>query len=195
MIAALAKAITGLLWPITIPVVVAIIFANGPALANPDIYINDALIAEIEYGLFCDVVIIDTVDAPETDIGYLKLMDNGARIISHGTTAPAIQGLRFGVKSRAKDNQALGGVTFQITHPAFTHNGSTAGSWEGRILPERFIHQLYSFDYPYELVTGYWVFEAFKDETLLYSVPFNVVSPANAPAHLKNMCKGEDLTS
>ena len=174
--------------------ITSIAFAFAASATENNVYTNPDLVAEIEYGLICNTRITGTTDAPDTDSGSVNVLTGTINFTSHGTVVPAILGLSFGVKSRTSED-SINEVTIRVTHPPLIGTGTTEQSWQGYMQSSQLLAQLYKFEDPSELAIGTWVISAYKNETLLYSIPFTVVSPADAPAYLKNLCKGENMSS
>ncbi len=170
----------------------SIAFAFAASATETGIYTNPDLIAEIEYGLICNAQITGTTDAPDTDSGSVNILSGGVTFTSHSIIVPAILGVSFGVKSRTGQGP-IEDVTIRVTHPPLIGTGTTEQSWQGYMQSSQLLAQLYKFEFPSELALGTWTISAYKGEVLLYSVPFTVVSPANAPTNLKYLCA--DLTS
>ena len=172
----------------------SIAFACPATATETGIITNPDLIAEIEYGLVCNTRITGSAEAPDTDTGTVNVLKGEVSFASHRTIIPAILGVSFGVKSRSS-GEPINDVTIRVTHPPLKETGTTKQSWQGYIDSSQLLAQLYKFEIPSELALGTWVISAYKGETLLYSIPFTVVSPANASASLKQLCKGNDFTS
>jgi hypothetical protein len=192
VIATLAKTIKRLTRCITVSA--ALGFAGTASFAQADIYSNDTLITEFEYGLACNVDAVGSKPAPGTELGLINLITPTA-FSTHSTIVPAQLGWSFGVKSRALGGVPFNDVLFFVTHPPYKDSGTTDESWVGTISADETSAQMFSFDIPAELATGKWTLSAKTDGQLLYRVTFDVVSPANAPAYLLSLCKGDALTS
>ncbi len=187
MITAPAKAI---LW-----FILALAFAGTFAAAQDNIYTNTDLIEGFEYGLVCDTNVVGSAKAPDTDIGEINIISGTIEFSTSGTLVPAIPGLSFGVKTRAVGDINLEGVTFRVTHPPFIGTGTTEQSWQGFIEANRLSAQLYSFDFPSELVTGTWTLAAYQGDIMLYRISFDVIAPKDAPTYLKELCNLGAYTS
>jgi len=192
VIAAPAKIIRRLTRGIAISV--ALGFAGTSSFAQADIYSNDTLITGLEYGLICNVKTVGSEPAPDTDRGSIGLIESTG-FSTHSTIVPAQLGLSFGVKSNAIEGDAIQGVRISVTHPPYKDSGTTDESWVSTIYTDGASTQMFTFDFPAELLIGKWTLSAQKDDQILYRVTFDVVSPANAPAYLRNLCEGDALTS
>jgi len=193
MILSPAKAAWQMFWGFTLTAYLA--FAGTPILADAQIYIDNAKISEFEYGLVCDLVISGSEPAPDTDVGEINIIGSDFNFTTNGTIVPAILGLSFGVKLRMHHGDEANDVVIKVKHPPLKNTGTTEQSWITTLDSEGLSTQLYTFDLPSELVTGDWTISAYKDDTLLYSVVFNVIEPQHAPVYLKQLCKGLDLYS
>ncbi len=171
------------------------IFAATVLQAEPPVYLDDTKFAGFEYGLVCELRVSGSTVAPDTDAGEMNIIQGDVHFSAHGTVVPAILGMSFGIKSLLHQGDQLDGVVFKVVHPPLLNSGRTEQSWVGDMSWEYSTPQLYSFDFPSELVTGIWTISAHKDDALLYSVAFTVVSPKDTPEHLKQLCMGPDLFS
>lgn len=185
---AISQMVTGL------ALIISIVFAGAAIATETGTFTNPDLIEEIEYGLVCNTQTTGRENAPDTDVGTVSVLKGGVSFASHSTVIPAILGVSFGVKSRSS-GEPIDDVTIRVTHPPLKETGTTEQSWQGYIDSSQLLAQLYKFEIPSEQVTGEWVISAYKGENLLYSVPFTVVRPVDAPTHLKQLCKGDDFTS
>lgn len=158
------------------------------------VWYDKTRIAEIEVGLICHVEVTGTEPAPETVLGEINRIANDPVINWHGTRVPAIRGMTFGIKSRAAHGLDILNVEILTHHPPFGPNNATVERWQTDILAGDLTTRAYTFDFPYEMVTGTWVFEALSNDSLLYRVEFEVVSPEQAPLE-SNICDGNALMS
>ena len=177
-----------------IALIATLCFAGISTAEEDGVYTNPDLIFDVEYGLVCDRSVVGSAEAPDTDMGLINIIEGETVFTTHGTLVPAIPGLSFGVKTRAS-GQDVNDAIFRVSHPPLKGTGTTKQSWQGYISATQYSAQLYSFDLPSELVTGTWTLAAYQGETLLYSIPFTVIPPADAPAYLKNLCNLDAYTS
>lgn len=171
--------------------------AAGPARAQEsslDPYIDEEVMAEVTFGLNCAVEIVGSMDAPGTERGSVDVFDTSPEIDPQGQIVPALKGMGFGVRARAADGHSVTGATFRVTHPPFPTSGTTLQSWSASYVSRAFSTHLYRFDYPYEMVTGTWIMEAWDGDRLLYRIPFTVVPPEAYPG-ADSLCDPAGLLS
>ncbi len=171
--------------------------AHLPARAGAasDIWFDDTQIASLKVGLICSLRSGGSQAAPDTELGSITVIDQPPDIVWQGTLVPAVMGLAFGVVAQATGPEPLDDLRLTIQHPPFAGTGTSRQAWAMEILPGEATGNVYSFDFPHELVTGAWTFESrTPDGALVYRVTFQVVPPEAAPlqAHL---CDGDVVVS
>ena len=153
----------------------------------------DETLLRIEYGAFCARETVGSTDAPGTAEGRIDLFDGMPSITWRTSTVPAAPNVSFGVKTKGVGGAAYAPVTITLTHPAFTNDGTTTQTYVTDLGGDDGSINAYSFDYPYEMVTGEWQFHATMGDQTLYRVTFNVVPPNALPA-ITNGCGGALLS-
>ncbi len=177
--------------------ITAAVFRGGispliAATAIAPVY-DKSRITDLEYGVFCDQGYTTREDAPDTSLGYIENINGSVVFKTHGLIVPAQIGFNFGVKSRAIGSADID-VLVKTTHPPFSSDGSTVGTWNGTIYQDEPTYKGFGFDFPYELALGDWTMKAYQNGKPLYSVTFTVVDPKTVP-WLAQMCKGDALLS
>ena len=162
--------------------------------ASSELYINEALVAEVSYGLNCAVEITGSVEAPGTERGQVDVFDTPPELSPLGQLVPAMLGMGFGVRARAADGISITGATFRVFHPPFPGSGTTEQNWRASYNDAALSTHLYRFDFPHEAQTGTWVMEATFEGELLYRIPFTVV-PTEAYPGAKELCDPKGLLS
>lgn len=180
-------------------VILATLFHTGMARAqtmpqSSTIWFDATRIAELEIGLICYVDVTGTEPAPDTILGEINRIANDPVIDWHGTRVPAILGLTFGIKTRAVEGGDMTDVEILTHHPPFGPQNTTVERWYSNIFAGDLTTRAFTFDFPYEMATGLWVFEARSNGTLLYRVEFNVVPPEQAPLQ-SEICNGNAFMS
>ncbi|MDQ7070893.1 MAG: DUF3859 domain-containing protein [Rhodobacterales bacterium] len=180
---------------ITLPLLWLIFAFAAPALSQSrGIWFDETRIAEIEVGLICFVEVTGTEPAPDTILGEINRIANDPVINWYGTRVPAILGLTFGIKTRAVEGGDMMDVEILTHHPPFGPQNTTVERWSSDILAGDLTTRAFTFDFPYEMATGPWVFEAYDNGTLLYRVEFDVVPTAQAPLQ-SAICNGDAFMS
>jgi hypothetical protein len=164
---------------------IALVLA-GPALAEPTPPSLQAPtfqdpVEVMEYGVFCDTSRGETIDAPGTQLGYIKVPPDGLRISIPSQSLPADIGLAFGVfASTTRDVDA----TLMVHRPDLPE----PETWSSFFPAEVSTPNYFAFEWPDEQVPGLWAIEAWEGEQLLFRVEY-LVTPAGSDATLFGMCE------
>ncbi len=176
-------------------VFLAVLRHPAPAGAASDIWFDDTLVASLKVGLICSLHSQGSLAAPETELGSITRIGQPPEIVWQGTRIPAVMGLAFGVVAQAIGPEPIADLRLTIRHPPFLGTGTNRQAWAMDILPGVATGNVYSFDFPHELVTGTWTFESrAPDGALIYRVAFQVVPPEAAPLQAQ-LCDGDVLIS
>ncbi|GHF68386.1 DUF3859 domain-containing protein [Seohaeicola zhoushanensis] len=135
---------------------------------------------KLEFGAFCQLASVDSVEAPDTLAQRVDLLPVTPPIRWHGPVVPAKAGLSFGVRTETGGLQMYP-VTIEVTHPPFLGSGMTHQSYVTTLGGDDASINAYSFDLPEEMVTGTWTIRALFGGEPLYVVSFEVVRPEDAP--------------
>lgn len=160
-------------------IALALLLLAGPALAEPEG--TDPGLFEITQGVFCEVPSSGRIEAPGTVAGHIELFSETPDFEWETSVVPAVLGLSFGVKTKARDGMVYDGVVLTLTHPQFAASGATAQSYVTMLGGASTSINAYTFDTGEELATGTWSFTATRNGELLYSALFEVVPAAAAP--------------
>lgn len=159
---------------------------SGPAYFDPDK-------VSVTYGVFCEVFTEGTKEAPGTEAGEINLYSEVPQFEWNTSIVPAMIGMTFGVKVEILDGVDRGEVFMSVTHPPFGGSGRTEDIYitDFEVVNENI--NAFSFDFPYELQVGEWVFVASQDGKQIYRMEFKVVDPAVIPT-IAGAC-GADILS
>jgi len=134
-----------------------------------------------EYGLF-DTRETGSRTAPETTKGSIYNISD-YRLIRRTTCIRARLGVEFGVTLRdvAADPSGLvvQPVRVEIHHPSFTAeggNGRMVEAWPMSLVGTP-LYSGWTFEAPYEIVTGRWTIDVIRDGQLLARQGFDIVGP------------------
>ncbi|MDO6584488.1 DUF3859 domain-containing protein [Salipiger sp. 1_MG-2023] len=170
-----------------------LMFVAAPALAAPaGSYANDPVVL-IDYGVICQVTSNGSRPAPETLMGEINLIDQTRDMDLTTRVVPAKAGISFGVKFAGAPGAGGQPVTVVVEHPPMGEAGITRESWAAE-LTEGSSLNLFTFEFPYEMVPGDWSMLLEADGTRLMEQHFEVVSELAAPAVL-SVCYGQDFLS
>jgi hypothetical protein len=147
----------------------------------------------IEFGAFCARETVGSVDAPDTDIGQIDLFEGIPSITWRTAIIPAAPNISFGVRVKGLNGASFSPVVVTLTHPEFPGRGTTTQVYETEIGGDNGSINAYSFDFPYEMVTGDWEFHATQLGETLYRVTFTIVLPNMMP-EITNVCGGAMLS-
>ncbi len=156
----------------------------GAALtAQPADYVDPA-IGEFEAGHYCPAQTIDRRPAPGTSAGHTDVVRDKPVLISNTRIIEARPDNTFGVYARLSNPNEIRQVTIRITHPPFKNAEKTTVELDTASLSGAASSgYTFSFDYPYEFVTGIWTFEALQGDLTLYRATFTVVPPSSDAPH------------
>ena len=145
-------------------------------------------------GVLCAPEPTGSRDAPDTILGQTHILDRMPGFAAETVIVPALLGVGFGVQVQGAQGIGTEPLIITLTHPPMGENGVVQQSFGSTISGQGPNVVFYQFDYPYELVTGQWIFEGHRGGDLVYRVIFNVVPPQAAP-DLAAICNDRDLLS
>ncbi|GEM_PF-5602474 len=167
---------------------------SPPASPIAPVFYENDYIASLDYGLICTLKRSGGTKDANTATGSTHIITGTPSFAARTTIIPAQIGLSFGVRVRAVGPGKLRNVVMSLRHPA-TGAGSrktTFESWPATITTNNPpTTSSFTFEAPHELALGRWIFEARKDDQVLYHVEFNVVAPARAQ-RLVRLCAVSD---
>lgn len=163
-----------------------------PAGAGNGLVERDPALVKVDFGAFCQLESVDSVEAPHTLAQRVDLLPVTPQIRWPGPVIPALKGLSFGVRTETAGGR-FDPVVIDVFHPPFPGSGTTHQSYVTGLGGEDASINAYSFDLPEELVTGTWTIRAVFEGDILYEVEFQVVQPELMP-HVGRDC-GKDFIS
>ncbi len=163
-----------------------------PALAAAPVVLT-AHVESMERGLICNPPAAGRRAAPDTVAGWVHVPDEPVRLIHHGSTAPAVLGMGFGVEFTLAGSDVTA-MRYTVTHPAMAPDGRTEQAWDGFALAGEREAIFFQFDVEEELLPGRWAFTATANGEPAFSAAFDVVDPETVP-HLTDLCRGAGLLS
>jgi hypothetical protein len=147
----------------------------APPYAAPGISLDN-------YGIYCTVPSDEEIDAPNTVAGKVDLLPASPVFIYRQQQVPARLGVSFGVAMITPRD--IPDMTIQTWFPGT----ETPDSWESGTPANDSTVRGFTFDAPYELITGTWRMEAWEGGTLLYRVEFDVVPADTLPGIVTDCC-------
>ena len=165
-------------WLLALAVVLAGL--SAPALAEDAPQVRAPETTFLEAGIFCIRHDGEKQDAPGTESGEINLLDGLPDLVSRTLVAPAALGVSFGVVW-AHGLTDTTEVEIRVWRPRL--DGSVPGveSWVSVTEAGSTTASLWTFEYPSELATGTWTFEAWAEDLMLWRVTFQVVPLAELP--------------
>ncbi len=152
--------------------------AAPPALAEEPVSPGAV---DFDYGYFCAREPAEIGVAEGTIAGVVNLVDGIPAFIARGTVVPAQVGVGFGVHILV-DPAHAGLVDLTIEHPPMGPDKVTRQTWTTELRADDPDYLGYSFDEPYELVPGEWIFTAEAAGRLVYRAGFTVMRADLLPA-------------
>lgn len=143
----------------------------------------------LDHGVICQVVSEGTIAAPQTEQGRLNLIAQDRDIDVTTTLVPAELGISFGIRFISEGGGAPQPVSVVLTHPPMGPRGVTRQSWVTVLHPDDPGLALFTFEFPYEMVTGRWTLALEGEGVRLAEQGFDVV-PAEAAATVLAACPG-----
>jgi hypothetical protein len=147
-----------------------------------------------EYGLICQVTAQGERSAPNTELGHINLINQDRRFDITTTQIPAQLGLSFGIRALFDGTTVPDKIDISVTHPPMGQAGITEQHWDAVISPDRPVLNVFSFEFPYEMVPGIWEFRLLHDGTELARQRFEVLETSTT-AEVERMCFGASLMS
>ncbi len=163
-----------------------------PALAVAPLVITPH-VESLQRGLICNPPLAGRRAAPDTLAGWVHVPDEPVRLIHHGSTAPAVLGMGFGVEFSLAGSEVVA-MRYTVTHPAMAPDGRTEQAWDGFALAGEREAIFFQFDVEEELLPGRWEFTAVVNGEPAFSAAFDVVAAETAP-HLTSLCRGAGFLS
>ncbi|GIT90225.1 hypothetical protein JANAI62_02920 [Jannaschia pagri] len=136
---------------------------------------SSAQVRLLETGILCPRISSgELIEAPGTEAGVIRRIDQGLGFDLPGRTVPIMDNLGFGFRIALKDGASAQDVTIVVTHPPMGAAQVTRQEWADTIWPGETNLNLFTFEEDYEKVPGPWTFSAEIDGETLVEVPFTV---------------------
>ncbi|QPM91014.1 DUF3859 domain-containing protein [Pseudooceanicola algae] len=146
-----------------------------------------------EAGVYCPVDHVGRAAAPDTESGYILLMEGDQRVALHSRVVPASLGISFGVRIRHAPGAPMGNYRMVVTHPPYGPRNISVESWDPNISTGWGVRS-FQFEYDRELQVGPWSMELYQGDDLLMRQSFQVVPPQEAPEAIE-ICFGGTFIS
>ena len=176
----------------SLPLIIATIVA-GPALGQTGDFVSPDVVLE-EFGVFCPDEAAGRVEAPDTERGFIDLIDGDPRVDFPTTVVPAELGLGFGLRFRLPDGQGVQMARVIIEHPPFGDPPLTVESYPTTVDGQYASVTQFDFDDAYEMQLGTWVMSIEILGQIVLRQTFQVVPPEQSPISAR-LCDGPPMMS
>lgn len=116
------------------------------------------------------------VEAPGTEAGVLRQVEEGLAFDVLSRTVPMIDDLAFGVRVELKAGTPPLSAVVVVTHPPMGPRGVTREEWPDALLPGGQSVNLFTFEQDYEKVPGRWTFGLEVEGEPVVTVAFDVLA-------------------
>lgn len=175
------------------PLAILALVIAGPALGQTGNFVSDRIVLE-EVGIFCPDEPSGRVEAPDTERGFIDLIDGDPRVDFHTSVVPGELGLGFGMRFRLADEPGPLPGRVIITHPPFGTPPVARESYTISLDREGTSMTQFDFDDPYEVQMGTWTVEIEVGGEILLRQVFTVVPKGTTPVSVR-LCEGPAMTS
>ncbi|UWQ21270.1 DUF3859 domain-containing protein [Jannaschia sp. W003] len=112
--------------------------------------------------------------APDTQTGTVDILSAGVEFDLPDRVVPAMQHLGFGLRVEVEAGEPETELLIVVEHPPTGPEGVTRESWTQVAAGGERSLNLFTFDYPYEMVPGPWTFSIEVEGERVVEVPFTV---------------------
>ncbi|WP_370284203.1 DUF3859 domain-containing protein [Pseudooceanicola sp.] len=172
--------------------IIALVIA-GPALGQTGNFVSPR-VELLEFGIFCPDEPSGQVEAPDTERGFIDLIDGDPPVDFRTDVVPGELGLGFGMRFRLAGDEGLRMGRVIITHPPFGSPPIARESYAITLDGSATSMTQFDFDDPYEVQPGTWSMAVEIDGEIVLRQDFTVVPKEMSPIS-KKMCDGPDLLS
>lgn len=162
----------------------ALLWANAAAAAG----------VTLEYGVICELSSQGERSAPETELGRINLINQDRRFDVVTTQIPAQLGLSFGIRAEFTDETPPQRIEISVSHPPMGQNQVIEQRWGAALNPDRPSLNVFSFEYPHELVPGLWEFRILQDGATIAQQQFDVLNQPST-REIDQICSGNAVMS
>ena len=151
-------------------------------------------LVDLEFGVMCDVRPTDSIPAPGTVSGVLNLIDEDRQIDVVTQAVPAELGLSFGIRVRLAPEAERALLDVIVTHPPMGDKGQEVEAWVDNVAPGSLTLNLFSFEEPFELIEGPWLFQLRHEGDVVAEQSF-LVTPKGTVPEVQQTCFGAMIMS
>ncbi|OWU86548.1 hypothetical protein ATO6_07100 [Oceanicola sp. 22II-s10i] len=170
-----------------------ILLIAGPLPSAAGNLVKSPMILE-EFGVYCPDEATGRVEAPDTERGFIDLIQGDPRVDFQTDVVPGELGLGFGMRFRFEDGHGVRMGRVIITHPPFGNPPVTRESYSITVESDVSSMTQFDFDDDYEIQYGTWTLAIEVDGEILLSRDFHVVPKEQSPISTK-LCEGPSLLS
>lgn len=165
----------------------------GPALGQTGNFVSPRVVLE-EYGVFCPDQTTGQVEAPDTERGFIDIIEGDPRVDFHTDVVPGELGLGFGMRFRLAEEGLPRVGRVIITHPPFGSPPVSRESYAITVDSASTSMTQFDFDDAYEVQHGTWTLAIELDGEIVLQQTFSVVPEGTTPVSL-DMCDGPPMMS
>lgn len=148
----------------------------------------------LEAGVFCPIESTAQQDAPNTERGFIDIIEGDNSPDFTTTIVPGELDMGFGIRYMLAEGYGTAPVLVTTLHPPFGEPPVTREEWINNANDEFASMSLFRFDDEYEIALGEWTFELSIDGETLVRQTFFVIPPEDSVVRLA-MCKGPAILS
>nr|WP_255552193.1 DUF3859 domain-containing protein [Maritimibacter dapengensis] len=171
----------------------AFAFMAGVAIAQEGDFVKPPL-ELIEAGVFCPIESAGTEAAPNTERGYIDLIEGDAPADFITTIVPGELEMAFGMRYKLEDGAGSANVLVTTLHPPFGNPPVTREEWVNTVWDDTPSVTLFRFDDAYEIQLGEWRMELRLGDEVVLRQTFFVIPPEESLVRL-DKCTGPAIIS
>lgn len=165
----------------------------GPSFGRSGNFVKAPVILE-DFGVFCPDEATGRVAAPDTERGFIDVINGDPQVDFHTDIVPGELGLGFGMRFRLEPGQDPVQGRVIITHPPFGNPAVSRESYAITVESEFSSMTQFDFDDAYEIQYGTWTLAIEIDGEVLLSRDFTIVPADQSPISTK-LCEGPSMVS
>ncbi|MCT4556656.1 MAG: DUF3859 domain-containing protein [Pelagimonas sp.] len=134
-----------------------------------------------EFGVICDLASGPEEPAPGTESGVINLIEPDIPFDVFTQQVPAELGLSFGVRVWMEEGTEVNDLSVEVVHPPMGRLGVTHETWDTPLEAGGTDMNLFTFERPYEMVEGRWLFRIRDGAEILTEQAFHVLPKGSVP--------------
>lgn len=143
----------------------------------------------IEAGIFCPIESSESAPAPDTERGFIDLIEGDVTADFLSVIAPGELDMGFGIRYKLVEGAGSAQAVVTTIHPPFGTPPVSVERWTNTIHDDSASLSLFRFDDAYEIALGEWRFEISVGGEVLLRQTFFVIPPEDSLIRL-DKCAG-----